>query len=67
MNARYRKAMRLKSRHRRRGHTPWCQCLEMRQALAIGLGRLFASGQPLAHRTVISPPIVERKDPDRVR
>ncbi|WP_432112794.1 hypothetical protein [Streptomyces sp. S1] len=39
MNARYRKAMRLKSRHARRGHTPWCRCPELWQGFALALQR----------------------------
>lgn len=39
MNQRYRKVMRLRSRHARRGHTPWCNCPEMWQALRQSIQR----------------------------
>lgn len=52
MNERYRKQMRLKSRHHRRGHTPFCNCPEMWQALALAMRRRLSSGVPLARRTV---------------
>lgn len=52
MNARYRKARRLKSRHHRRGHTPWCQCPELWQSFAISLQRWIDSGRPLPRVTV---------------
>lgn len=56
MNKRYRKQMRLKSRHQRRGHTPFCRCPELWQALALALKRRMDSGVPLARRSLRRPP-----------
>ncbi|MEV5957264.1 hypothetical protein AB0M11_26445 [Streptomyces sp. NPDC051987] len=55
MNARYRKQMRLRSRHARRGHTPWCRCPEPQQRALIAFRRWKASGRPLPTRTVRIP------------
>lgn len=37
MNKRYRKARRLRTRHYRNGHTPWCRCPEPWQDFLIQL------------------------------
>lgn len=56
MNARYRKQMRLRSRHAMRGHTPWCHCLEIRQGIHLALIKWMQedpfswSGGALPHR-----------------
>lgn len=52
MNPRYRKQTRLRSRHHRRGHTPWCRCWEPLQRLVIAVRRRLDSGRPLPTRTV---------------
>lgn len=49
----YYKAMRLKSRHARQRHTPWCNCPEMWQALTIGIKRAVQRGPLPAHVRVI--------------
>lgn len=41
MNARYRKQMRLKSRHARRGHTARCVCPEEVERLRLFICRRF--------------------------
>lgn len=53
MNQRYRKVMRLRSRHHRRGHTPWCSCPEMLQAMYLAINRRLRR-DPL-HVTRVSP------------
>lgn len=52
MNARYRKQMRLRSRHYRRGHTPWCHCPEPRQRMLLAFRRWQKSGRALPTRTL---------------
>lgn len=41
MNERYRKQMRLRSRHSRRGHAPWCRCPEEITRILLFIGRHF--------------------------
>jgi hypothetical protein len=43
MNERYRKQRRLRSRHARRGHTPWCRCPEEITRMLLAVRRLFGS------------------------
>jgi hypothetical protein len=57
MNRRYRKTMRLRSRHYRRGHTPWCNCPEVWHAFWMGWKHSREAGWP--------PPI--RKMPPRLQ
>jgi hypothetical protein len=52
MNARYRKQMRLKSRHYRQGHNQFCKCWELWQNFGLALKRRIESGQPLPRRRV---------------
>lgn len=52
VNDRYRKRMRLTSRHFRKGHTPFCKCREPWQMVGIKLRRQIESGEPLPVRKV---------------
>ncbi len=52
MNKRYRKAMRLKSRHYRQGHNQFCKCWELWQNFGLALKRRLESGEPLPRRRV---------------
>lgn len=52
MNKRYRKQMRLKSRHYRQGHTPFCKCWEVWQSFGLALKRYKESGKPWPVRRV---------------
>lgn len=52
MNSRYRKQVRLRSRHARRGHKPWCNCPERYDRLLLALRRRKAEHKPLPRRTV---------------
>lgn len=54
MNPHYRKAMRLRSRHARRGHTSWCNCPEAWQRTLLVFRRWQQSGRPLPTRTLRS-------------
>lgn len=50
MNKRYRKQMRLKSRHYRQGHGQFCKCWELWQSFGLALKRRLESGEPLPRR-----------------
>lgn len=50
MNKRYRKQMRLKSRHYRQGHGQFCKCWELWQGFGLALKRRLESGEPLPRR-----------------
>lgn len=52
MNKRYRKQMRLKSGHYRRGHNQFCKCRELWQSVGLALKRRMESGDPLPVRRV---------------
>lgn len=52
MNTRYRKQMRLRSRHYRQGHTQFCKCWEQWQNFGLALKRWKESGKPLPVRKV---------------
>lgn len=52
VNERYRKQMRLRSRHFRKGHTPFCKCREPWQMVGIKLRRQIESGEPLPVRKI---------------
>ena len=52
MNPRYRKQMRLRSRHARRGHTSRCNCPEVWQRTLLRFRRWQQSGRPLPTRTL---------------
>lgn len=52
MNPRYRKQRRLRSRHTRRGHTPWCQCPEYWDRLVLALRRWQREHNSLPRRRV---------------
>ncbi len=63
VNRRYRKQMRLRSQHYRRGHTPFCKCWEPWQMLGIRLKRRIDSGVPLPVRKVRLRPSSTSRDP----
>lgn len=52
MNKRYRKQMRLRSRHYRQGHNQFCKCWELWQNFGLALKRRLESGEPLPRRRV---------------
>lgn len=52
MNKRYRKVMRLKSRHYRRGHQWYCVCPEAVQSMMLAMKKRIESGEPLARRII---------------
>lgn len=52
MNKRYRKVMRLRSRHYRQGHSLFCRCWEPWQNFGLALKKRFESGEPLPRRWV---------------
>ncbi len=52
VNKRYRKQMRLKSRHYRQGHNRFCKCWELWQNFALAIKRRMESGEPLPRRRV---------------
>ena len=52
VNARYRKRMRLKSRHYRQGHNQFCKCWELWQNVGLALKKRIESGGPLPRRRV---------------
>lgn len=52
MNGRYRKQMRLRSRHYRQGHHQFCKCWELWQNFGLALKRRFESGEPLPVRRI---------------
>lgn len=52
MNKRYRKQMRLRSRHYRQGHTQFCKCWEFWQKGVLAIKRHMESGKPLPVRKV---------------
>lgn len=52
MNKRYRKVMRLRSRHYRQGHHQFCKCWELWQNFGLALKRRIESGEPLTRRRV---------------
>lgn len=52
MNARYRKRQRLRSRHARRGHKPWCNCPEQWARTFRALNRYRQTHGELPTRTV---------------
>jgi hypothetical protein len=47
------KARRLKRRHHKRGHTPWCSCPEMITTLLLLLRRRFSEPQETWARKVV--------------
>lgn len=55
MNERYRKQMRLKSRHYRQGHTQFCKCREFWQKGLLAIKKRMESGEPLPVRRLRRP------------
>lgn len=47
MNERYRKQMRLKSRHYRQGHHQFCKCFELWQKVGLAIKKYLDSGKPM--------------------